>query len=375
MASTTDLYEILGVPRDANAEDLKRAYRGLAREHHPDVNSSPEAETKFKEISGAYEILSDPSKRQQYDTFGAVGNGRGSGGAGPGGFGDLNDIFDFFFSGGGRGGQARGRQRPSRTQRGEALGATLTLSFEEAAFGATKDVTVEAYAPCETCDSTGCAPDTSTTTCRSCEGRGEVQSRQQSIFGMVMTSHPCVACQGSGQEVLSPCEECRGAGRLPKTRVVTIEVPPGVAGGMELRVTGAGHAGRAGGPPGDLYASLDVLPHEVFERHGQDLHAILELTMTQAALGTDVDVDTLDGPERVKLDRGVQSGEVVRLKAKGLPNIERRGRGDLFLSVHVRTPEDVSREERKLLEELADIRGEETKKGARGSLKRPPEAR
>ncbi|MEX0990670.1 MAG: molecular chaperone DnaJ [Actinomycetota bacterium] len=373
MAATTDLYALLGVERDATQEDIKRAYRKLAREHHPDVSGDARSEDRFKEVTAAYEILSDPAKRRQYDTFGS-----GTGPLGGQQFGDIGDIFDFFFSGsspfsGGR--AARGR-RPSRTQPGEALAADLTLSFEEAIFGVRTDVSVEAYETCATCSGNGCASGTFPSSCRACGGRGEVQAVQQSIFGSVMTMRLCATCQGAGEEVVARCETCGGEGRIPKLRVVTVEVPAGVDDGMELRVTGAGHVGRAGGAPGDLYVRLRVRPHPVFARRGQDLFTLLEVPMTQAVLGAELEIPTLDGTERVKLERGVASGAVIRLKGKGAQHIERRGRGDLFLTVHVSTPEAEGKEERKLLERLAELRGEVTTRSepARGALRRPDEA-
>lgn len=368
---TADLYAVLGVPRDIAPEELKKAYRKLAREHHPDVSGDPADDARFKEISAAYEILSDPDKRAQYDTFGTTG---GPGG-GNGGFGDVADIFDFFFSGGspfGGSGRGRGRRRASRTQPGEALGSALQLTFLEAAFGVRTDLSIDAYEACAACGATGCAPGSTPTTCGTCGGAGEVRATQQSIFGTVMTTRPCGTCRGAGEEVSDPCATCRGEGRAIARRVVTVEVPAGVADGMELRVAGAGHAGRAGGMSGDLYVSLHVEEHEVFRRRGQDLYATLELSVAQAAFGTDVEIETIDGPQLVKIDKAQQSGEVIKIKGFGLPQIERRGRGDLYLSVHVRTPDDLSREQKKLLEQLAKQRGEDIGKGARASLRRQP---
>ena len=375
MAGSTDLYAILGVERTATSEEIKKAYRKLAREHHPDVNGHSEAEDRFKEISAAYEILSDPAKRQQYDTFGTT---RGPGGAAGSPFGDLDDIFDFFFSGaspfgGGarRRGGGRGPRRASRRQPGEDLVTRAQLSFEESVFGVTSDLELDAMETCETCEGSGCAPGTSPTACGTCGGAGELQQTQQSIFGTVMTMRACGTCRGTGEQIASPCASCSGEGRTMRRRTVTVEVPGGVAEGMELRVGGAGHAGRAGGPPGDLYVSLSVAPHAVFERHGNDLVATLEVPMTQAALGTELDVATLDGPERIKLERGTPSGHVVRLKGLGVPHVERRGRGDLYLHVQVVTPEGKSRKERALLEQLAELREEPS--GGQGRLRKPGE--
>ena len=362
MTGSTDLYEILGVSATASAEEIRTAYRRLAREHHPDVNGHSEAEDRFKQISAAYEILSDPAKRQQYDTFGTTG-ARGAGGVGQP-FGDLDSIFDFFFGGGGGspfGGSTRGRRsgpRATRRQQGEDLVARLELTFEQAVFGVTRDIELDAMEACETCGGNGCSPGTSPSACRTCGGRGELQQTQQSIFGTVMTMRACGTCRGTGEEIVSPCGTCRGDGRVMRPRTVAVEVPAGVAEGMDLRVSGAGHTGRAAGPAGDLYVSLVVQPHQVFERLGDDLVAVLDVPMTQAALGTELEVATLDGPERIKLDRGTPSGHVVRLKGLGVPHVERRGRGDLVLTVQVTTPDGKARKERALLEQLAELRHE-----------------
>jgi len=251
--------------------------------------------------------------------------------------------------------------------------ASLTLSFEEAAFGVTKDVEVEALVECERCDGSGCEPGTGLSRCRYCGGTGEVQDMRRSIFGTVMTARTCMTCRGTGEEIESRCEQCSGDGRTAKARTVTVEIPPGVSDGLELRVADAGHAGRAGGPRGDLYVSLRVRSHPVFDRRGQDLFAVLEVPMTQAALGAEVEIDTLDGPERIRIEPGTRSGTALRLRNLGLPNLGRRGRGDLFLTIDVATPESAGKEERALLERLAELREETSRKGepAPGRLRRP----
>jgi molecular chaperone DnaJ len=365
MAAVRDLYEILGVQRDASAEEIKKAYRALAREHHPDVSSAPEAEERFKEIVGAYEILSDPQKRQQYDTFGQSG--------GPGGapFNDIQDIFDMFF-GGGFGGSRRGR-RPTRTRRGEDLSTLLTLTFSEAAFGVRQELQLERMAVCATCLGNGAQPGTAPVACRTCHGSGELQQMRRSIFGTVMTASPCPTCEGTGQEIPDKCETCLGEGRVRTAGTVTVEVPAGVADGMELRVSGSGNEGRAGGQPGDLFVGIRVEPSLGFDRRGQDLFAIADVTITQVTLGADIEVETLDGAEHLRIEAGTESGTVIRLRGKGVPNINRRGRGDLYVTVHVVTPTELTREERKLIEQLAELRGEVTSKRdpARIELRRP----
>ena len=369
MAPVRDLYEILGVGRDASAEDIKKAYRRLAREHHPDVNADPQAEERFKEVAGAYEILSDPQKRVRYDAY-----GQGGGVEFP--FGDISDLFEAFF-GGGTFGRTRRAGRRSRTMHGEDLFAEVSLSFREAAFGVHREVELGRLQVCDRCDGKGSEPGTEPARCRTCGGSGQVQEVRRSIFGTVMTAHPCRTCEGTGEEIVSSCGQCEGRGRLAARGVVPVEVPAGVSDGMELRIGGAGHAGRAGGPAGDLYLSVHVEPDSVFERHGQDVFAVLEVPMVQAALGAEIEVDTLDGNELVRLEPGTESGTTLRMRGQGVPNLGRRGRGDLFLTVQVQTPRDLSKEERKLLEELAQVREEPAGKKAnvRGSLRRPERAR
>jgi molecular chaperone DnaJ len=361
MATLPDLYGVLGVPQDASEDDIKRAYRRLARELHPDVNGDPEAERRFKEIVAAYETLSDPARRRQYDLFGAQGFGQGLAGEGfP--FGDFGDIFDVFF-GGGVGGRRQRTRRPSRTRRGEDVFVRLDLSFQEAAFGVTRDVAIQGLETCARCSGTGCEPGTRPSRCRRCGGAGQIQDVSRSVFGTVMTARPCGACEGTGEEIVTPCEACRGLGRTPAERTVAVEIPGGVADGMDLRIAGQGEDGRAGAGAGDLYVSLQVEPHPIFERRGQDLVCELPVAMTTAALGAELEIPTLDGPETIRLEPGTQPGTVVRLRSRGLPHINRRGRGDLYVTVIVETPTAVSKEERQLLERLAEVRGERAAKG------------
>jgi molecular chaperone DnaJ len=340
MAVARDLYDVLGIPRDASDEDIRKAYRRLARELHPDVSADPQTEERFKEVAGAYEILSDPEKRARYDAFGT---------AGPGGqpFADISDIFEMFFGQGGFGGfGSRRRGRGGRTRRGEDLGVIMRLSFEEAAFGIRRDVELERLETCGRCLGNGAEPGTAPIACRTCGGTGEVQSVRRSVFGTLMTASPCGTCGGTGQEIPDPCEDCLGQGRLRTPAAVTVEIPAGVSDGMELRVAGNGHAGVAGGSAGDLFVRLQVEPAARFERRGQDLYAVLDITVTHAALGADVKIEGIDGTETVRIDPGTESGTIVRLKGKGVPNLNRRGRGDLFVTLHVVTPKGLSREER-----------------------------
>jgi molecular chaperone DnaJ len=364
MAAVRDLYEILGVPRDASSDDIKKAYRRLAREHHPDVNADPAAEERFKEVATAYEILSDPQKRAQYDAY-------GHGGPVEFPFGDMSDLFEAFF---GTGTFGRRRSGPrTRVQRGEDVFAEVTIEFREAAFGVSRDVRIARMETCERCQGNGAEPGTSPERCRTCGGTGQVQDVRRSIFGTVMTAHPCSTCEGTGEEIVSSCDRCRGRGRIGAEATVNVEVPAGVSDGMELRITQGGHAGRVGGPAGDLYVSVHVEDDPVFERHGQDVFAILDVPLVQAALGGRLEVETLDGNETVEIESGTDSGTTLRLRGQGIPNLGRRGRGDLFLTVAVETPRDLSKEERRLLEELARVRGEAAgkKATANATLRRP----
>lgn len=359
VASVPDLYAVLGVPPGASEDEIRRAYRRLARELHPDVNGGTAAEQRFKEVTAAYEVLSNPEKRHRYDTFGTTGSGP----AGPAvdfPFGaDFADIFDVFF-GAGAGRRRRGPR--SRARAGEDAGVKLRLTFMESVSGVRRSLDLDLLRTCEDCGGSGAEPGTAPTTCPRCQGAGEVQDVSRSLFGTVMLARPCRTCEGTGQVISSPCHACMGEGRSQGRRVVELEVPAGVEDGMELRIGGAGHDGRAGGPPGDLHATITVEPHEVFERRGRDLVCALTVPMTQAALGGEVEIPTLEGSERVRLDAGLSSGTVLRLRGKGVPSVGRRGRGDLFVTVEVETPKPRTKEERELLERLAEVRAERSTK-------------
>ena len=356
MSTARDLYEVLGVTRDASPDDLKKAYRRLAREHHPDVNGDPASEERFKEVTGAYEILSDPEKRARYDAYGATG--------GPAGqpFTDLQDIFDVFFGQGGfggfGGGAARRRGPRSPARRGEDVAVPVRLAFAEAAFGARRDLEIDRLVVCDLCGGSGAHPGTAPVACRTCGGAGEVQSVRRSVFGTLMTTAACRTCDGTGQEIPDKCERCSGQGRVRMPVTVTVDIPAGVADGMELRVAGNGHAGMMGGAAGDLFVRIDVETSTAFERRGQDLFAVLDISITQATLGAEIEIEGLDAVERIRVEAGTESGTVVRLKGKGVPNLNRHGRGDMFVTLHVVTPRDLSREERDLLARLAELRGE-----------------
>ncbi len=365
MATVRDLYDILGLGHDASADEVRKAYRKLARELHPDVSDDPATEERFKEITGAYEILSDPEKRARYDRFGT---------AGPGGqpFTDLQDVFDMFFGGSfdpfGGGRRRRGR---SPARRGEDIGVSVRLTFEEGAFGVRKELEIDRLVVCDRCLGNGAEPGTAPVACRTCGGTGEVQEVRRSVFGTLMTSAPCRTCGGTGQEIPDKCERCFGRGRVQEPATVAVDIPAGVSDGMELRVGGNGHAGVAGGPAGELYVGLQVEPSLEFERRGQDLLTVLDISATQAALGASIRIATLDEEETVRVEPGTESGTVVRLRGQGIPNLNRRGRGDLYVTLHVVTPRDLSREERTLYRRLAELGGEDPKEPAPGALRRP----
>jgi molecular chaperone DnaJ len=286
-------------------------------------------------------------------------------------FGDISDLFEAFF---GTGTFGRRRSGPrTRVQRGEDLFADLSLTFREAAFGVHREIEVGRMEVCDRCGGNGSEPGTSPRRCHTCGGSGQVQDVRRSIFGTVMTAQPCGTCQGTGEEIVSPCSTCHGRARVAVQATIPIDIPAGVSDGMELRVGAGGHAGIAGGPQGDLYLSIRVEEDQVFERRGPDVFAVLDVPMVRAALGGEVEIETLDGPERVAIDAGTESGTTVRLRGKGIPNLGRRGRGDLFLTIAVQTPRDLSRDQRKLVEELARLRGEAAgkKSSSAGTLRRP----
>jgi molecular chaperone DnaJ len=351
-----DYYGTLGVARDASTDDIKRAYRKLAREFHPDVNPDPAAHERFKEISTAYEVLSDDQKRQIVDLGGdPLSNGGGAGGAGAGGsFVGFQDIMDAFFGGGGG---SRGPR--SRIRAGADAILPLPLDLFETAFGVDAPITVDTAITCETCEGAGTAAGTHTRTCDTCGGRGEVQSIQRTFLGQVMTSRPCATCGGFGTVIPSPCGTCNGDGRVRSRRTLTVKIPAGVEDQMRIRLAGQGEVGPGGGPAGDLYVEIHERPHDVYSRKGDDLHCRVTVPMAAAALGTRLTIKTLDSEENVDVAQGTQPGSTVRLKARGVPHLRGTGRGDLFVHLDVRTPTKLDGEQERILREFATSRGEE----------------
>ena len=353
-----DYYELLGVSRAATEDEIKRAYRRLARQHHPDANSGdPSAEARFKEISVAYETLRDTEKRRRYDLFGPDGTPGATGGTGGFDFGGVSDLFDAFFSGSGFSGFG-GSRGPAGPAKGADVEVHLDLDLEESVFGVTKAVELRMPIECERCSGSGSEPGTQPVTCRACGGGGESRVVRRTILGQMVTAMPCSTCHGVGREILSPCPQCRGEGRLNRPTAVDVEVPAGIADGQRLRLSGRGPAASRGGPPGDLYVAIGVRPHPRFERHGDDLLQVLRIPMTQAALGAHLRIETLDGDEDLVIPAGTQGGRVFRLRGRGVPALRGRGRGDLLLQVDVAVPERISAEEAQLLRRLAELRGE-----------------
>jgi molecular chaperone DnaJ len=361
-----DYYEVLGVARGVSEEELKRAFRKLARQYHPDVNKSPEAESRFKEIGEAYEVLSDPEKRRIYDQFGHAGlNSQGYGGfEGFGSFADIFEQFDSFFGGAARSGSRRGPQR------GADLRYDLEISFEEAAFGTEKTLDIPRQETCETCQGSGAAPNTQPQACPQCNGTGEVRRVQQSVFGQFVNVTACSRCQGEGKIITSPCPECRGQGRVRKVRKLTVKIPAGVDNGQQIRLSGEGESGPKGGPPGNLYVVLEVKPHRIFKREGSDVFYELPISFAQAALGDEIEVPTIDGSEMLVLPAGTQTGKTFRLREKGIPHLRGMGRGDEYVTVRVSTPTQLSSRERQLFEELAQLEEHQIKPHERGFFDR-----
>jgi molecular chaperone DnaJ len=354
-----DYYGVLGVRRGADQEEIKKAYRRLARELHPDVNPDPQTQERFKEVTQAYEVLSDPGKRQMYD-MGADPFAQAAGAAGPGGFTagfPFSDIMDAFFgTGATRGPRSRARRGRNGTYRVE-------LDLAECAFGSTKELVVDTAVVCPTCSGEGTAPGTHPETCEVCNGRGEVSQVTQSFLGQFMASRPCPVCGGYGTVIRRPCPECDGDGRVRTRRTIKVRIPAGVEDGTHIQLAGEGETGSGGGPAGDLFLEIVQRPHAIFERQGDDLHCTLTIPMTAGALGTTLKVQTLDGPADVDIRPGTQSGQAIPLYGQGTAHLNSSGRGDLLIHVTVETPSKLEPEQESLMRELARMRGEESPPG------------
>jgi molecular chaperone DnaJ len=364
MSVKRDYYEVLGVPRNATDDEIKRAFRKLARQYHPDVNNATEAEGRFREANEAYEVLSDAQRRAAYDQFGHRVPAGAAGQTNFEGFGGLGDLFETFFGGGVASATRRGPQR------GADLRYDLTLSFEEAVFGATKEIEIPRWETCSSCQGSGAQKGSTPTRCPTCGGSGELRRAQQSIFGQFVNVVACDRCRGEGRIITDPCTECRGQGRVKTVRKLEIKIPGGVDNDTQMRVSGEGEAGQKGGPRGNLLVAFHVRSHDMFERDGTDIHVALPLSFSQAALGDEVEVPTVDGPSVLKIPAGTQSGRRFRLRGKGVPVLEGNGRGDEYVTVTLVTPTDLSSRERELFRELASLEKEAGRHGGKGLFER-----
>jgi molecular chaperone DnaJ len=343
-----DYYEILGISKNSSQDEIKRAYRKLARQHHPDVNKDPGSAEKFKEINQAYQVLSEPNKRSQYDYYGTA--------AGPGGFegfdfgeqfrgfGEFSDLFDVFFS--------RERAGRSGPEAGEDLRYDLRITLVEAALGIEKELEVAHFIACSTCKGSGSKPGSSPVRCSTCNGSGQVKKSQRTILGSFTQIVICPACKGAGEVIQSPCPDCRGGGKEKKRHKVKVRVPAGIDSGYRLRIGGAGNAGSHGGPPGDLYVFISVEPHPLFNRDGVNIYTRSEISFVDAILGSEIKVPTLEGEATLKIPPGTQPNTNFRLKEKGLPHLGRRERGDLYVLIEVKIPAKISREQEELLKKI-----------------------
>ena len=362
MAEKRDYYEVLGVSKGASEEEIKKAYKKLARKYHPDMNpGDKEAEEKFKEVNEANEILSDPEKKARYDQFGFAGvdpsYGAGAGASGFGGgfdFGDLGDIFGSFF-GGGFGGA---RANPNAPQRGESLRTSVTISFEEAAFGCEKEVSIDRIEQCGECHGSGCAAGTTAEVCPDCRGSGMVQQRRQTPLGFMSTSAPCGRCGGKGKIIHQPCKHCGGKGIVRKRKTLSVNIPAGIDNGQTISLRGQGNAGRNGGSAGDLLIVVAVRPHDIFRREGTSVLCEAPITFTQAVLGAELEIPTIDGKVKYSIPEGTQSGTTFRLKGKGIPGLNGRGRGDQYVTVYIETPRNLNREQKEALKKFSELLGE-----------------
>lgn len=365
MANKRDYYEVLGIQKNASTDEIKKAFWKLARQYHPDVNKSPEAEGRFKEINEAYSVLSDPKKRAQFDRFGhAATDFGGAGGAGFGGFegfdmGDIfgggfgspfEDLFEGIFGG--------GRRNKEGPRRGDDLRFDVEITLEQAASGMEKEIEIPDHVTCETCKGTGSKPGTSPSRCTNCGGSGQVQHTQRTPLGTFTQVGTCVTCKGTGKIITSPCSSCRGKGIIKTSKRVRVEIPAGIDSGYRLRIPRAGESGEKGGPPGDLFIFITVKRHPNFERDDSDIHYKTLITFSQASLGAEIEVPTIDGKTILKVPAGTQPNSVLKMKGKGLPRLRGSGKGDEYVHIDIETPTNLDREQTDLLKKFATLRGE-----------------
>ena len=371
MAAKRDYYEVLGVEKGASADEIKKAYRKITKANHPDLHpGDKECEERFKEANEAYEVLSDEEKRRKYDQYGHAafdpnaGFGGGGGFDGFGGFGDLGDIFgDIFGFGGGR-----ASRNPNAPRRGDDLRATVNISFEEAAFGCEKEVTITPIEACSDCNGTGCAPGTTAEICPDCKGSGTIRTTQRTPFGMAQSTSPCPKCHGSGKVIHQPCKTCKGMGKVRRQRKIKIKIPAGIDDGQTLSISGKGNAGVNGGPAGDLRVSVIVRPHSQFERDGSSVLLNHQISFAQAVLGADIEVPTLDGKVKLTIPEGTQPGAVFRLRGKGIPYLHGSGRGDQFITVSIAVPKGLTNSQKEHLKAFAASMGESDMGGGKTGI-------
>ena len=366
MAEKRDYYEVLGLSKSATDDEIKKAYRKLAKENHPDLHpGDKDCEERFKEIGEAYEILSDPDKKARYDQYGHAAfdpnSGFGGGFGGFGDFGDLGDILGNIFGGFGfGGGSTRSRNAP---QKGENLRVRLSIAFEEAVFGCPKEITVPRIEDCEDCSGTGCKPGTNPETCPDCGGAGEVRVQQRTPFGVMSSTTACRRCGGSGKLVKDPCPKCGGKGKVRKQRTISVNIPAGIDDGQTISLRGQGHAGANGGPNGDLLITVSVKAHPLFERDGSSILFEMPISFVQAALGAEVEVPTLDGKVKYTIPEGTQTGTTFRLRGKGVPYLNGSSRGDQYVTVNIETPKNLNKEQKELLRKFGEATGDSGGKG------------
>ena len=380
MAEKRDYYEVLGLSKGAGEDEIKKAFRKLAKQYHPDLHpGDKDAEAKFKEVNEAYEVLSDADKKARYDQFGFAGvdpsynagGGYGGGGGfggfgGFGDFGDLGDIFSSVFGGGFGGGTRTNRNGP---RQGERIVTGVTLTFEEAAFGCTKEVQVSRIETCDECHGSGCAAGTTAEVCSNCHGSGTVVTQQRTAFGVMQSTSECPSCHGKGKIIHQPCQRCKGNGLIRRNKKVTVDIPAGIDDGQSINMHGQGHAGRNGGPSGDLYVTVTILPHEYFTRDGNAVFYEMPISFPQAALGGELEVPTLDGTVKYKIPEATQTGSVFRLRGKGIPNLRGGGRGDQYVTVKVVTPKGLTSEQKELLRQFAELTGDDSGADRKGGKK------
>jgi molecular chaperone DnaJ len=375
MATERSYYELLGVDRSATDADIKRAFRKLAQQWHPDVNSDDEAAARFKEINEAYQVLSDPKRRQVYDMVGKAGLGDMGGGAGSPfgeGFGGFGDLFDAFFSGMG---QQPGGSRHGRRQAGSDLRYDLRINFDEAVKGVEKELEFDLLDKCLTCAGSGATPGTTPSQCAACGGRGEVRSVRNTMLGQMVNVTACTRCNGDGRVIDSPCSACRGDGRVQRRKKIRVTIPAGIDEGHQIRLSGEGEIGPRGGPAGNLYVAVHVTPHALLRRDGTEIYHEVQLSMAQAALGTKVRIPTIEGDEELEIRAGTQPGTELRLRGRGVPHVRRPGtRGDLHVTVHVVVPSKLTKRQRELLEALAAESGDSVTSSSGGIFDRMKDA-